>query len=173
MKPEILAACILLAIAAYIDWKEHRVPNWLNFSAILFGICFHSIMYGPQGLYFSLLGILVGFATLVVPYLLRGMGAGDVKLMMAVGAWVGVGATFQGFLWTVVVGAVMGISLMVYSRQLKERMLTVALATVNLLKFNDLNYGSDENTPETILLPYGVPIAFGFYTYFLFGGLLS
>jgi len=172
MKPEIIAACIVLAIAAYIDWKEHRVPNWLNYIAMAFGLCFHLILAGPQGLYFSLVGISVGFATLVIPYLLKGMGAGDVKLMMAIGAWVGPWATFQGFVWTVIFGALMGLALMIRSRQFKERLLTVGIASRNLMQMKDLNYGNEENAPETILLPYGVPIACGFYAYFLLGGLI-
>lgn len=172
MTPEIIAAVILLTIAAYIDWKEHRVPNWLNYSAMAFGLVFHIAISGSHGLYLSLAGIGVGFATLVIPYLLRGMGAGDVKLMMAVGAWLGPWVTFQGFVWTVIIGALMGMTLMIRSRQLKERMLTVGIASRNLMQMKNLNYGNEENAPETILLPYGVPIAFGFYAYFLFGGLI-
>jgi len=171
MTPEIMAASIILAVAAYIDWKEHRVPNWVNFTGLAAAFIFHALLGGIDGVSLAAFGCLTGFATLVVPYALRGMGAGDVKLMMAVGAWLGPWATFQGFVWTVLFGALMGMVSIVRSRQVKERFITVAVAGRNLINMQDLDTGREQDAPQTILLPYGVPIAFGFYSYFIFGGL--
>ncbi len=169
MKPEIIAATIILTIAAYIDWKDHRVPNWLTFSACLCGLLFHTLMNGMDGFTAAIIGTSVGIATLIIPYALNGMGAGDVKLMASVGAWVGAAATFQAFFWIAIIGGLMGLYSIIRSGQAKKRIQTVGRAGVNLFHFHHLDVGNSEGTPTKILLPYGVPIAFGFYAYFIFG----
>ncbi|RJP19316.1 MAG: prepilin peptidase [Candidatus Omnitrophota bacterium] len=172
MKIEIISATIILTIAAYIDWKEHRVPNWLTFAAWIGGMVYHTIVGGFDGLTMSLIGTVVGLATLIIPYALNGMGAGDVKLMASVGAWVGAAATLHAFLWIALIGGLMGILLIIRSGQASKRLRTVGRAGVNLVTGNNLEMGNPDDTPEKILLPYGVPIAFGFYAFFLFGGLV-
>jgi len=171
MRPEILTAAGILALAAYIDWKEHRVPNWLTFTACGFGLAYHALVGGVEGLESAILGAAAGLATLIVPYALKGMGAGDVKLMAAVGAWVGAEVTFHAFLWIAVCGGLMGAWSILRSKEAKERLRTAVLAGKNLITLNELDAGA-QKAPAKILLPYGVPIAFGFYAYFLFGGLL-
>lgn len=171
MKPEIISALIILTIAAYIDWKEHRVPNWLTFSGWGLALLFHAIINGWSGLGMSAVGTCVGLATLIVPYALRGMGAGDVKLMAAVGAWVGPYVTFHAFLWIALIGGLMGIVSIVRSHQMAARFQTVWRAGSNLFQLKNLDEGEPHDKPAKILLPYGVPIAFGFYAYFIFGGL--
>lgn len=172
MNPETISAITILGIAAYIDWKEHRVPNWLTYSAWMLGLLFHGISNGWDGLGSSLVGSAVGLATLIVPYALCGMGAGDVKLMAAVGAWVGAAVTLQAFLWIAVVGGVMGFYSIVRSKQVRDRMLVMVNAGRNLFTLKPLDRGVMDNAPQRMLLPYGVPIAIGFYCYFLVGGLI-
>ncbi len=173
MNTEIIAATLILTVAAWIDWKEHRVPNWLTYSALACGLAYHSIIAGVDGLTAAMLGAVVGLGTLIVPYALRGMGAGDVKLMAAVGAWVGAASTVYAFLWIAVIGGIMGMYSIVRSRQMKERMAVAAIAGRNLVTLNHLDSGVSEGAPDKILLPYGVPIAFGFYAYFIYGGLVG
>ncbi len=172
MSVEILAAIVILTIAAYIDWKEHRVPNWLTFGGLGFALAYHAAMSGYPGLGYALLGAGVGLATLIVMYALGGMGAGDVKLMAAVGAWVGATATLQAFVWIAVIGGIMGAYSMYRSGEFHQRLATVGAASKNLASLKTLNTGSDK-APDRILLPYGVPIAFGFYAYFLIGGIVA
>ncbi len=171
MRVEIIIASVFLAVAAYIDWKEHRVPNWLTFWAFGWGIAFHTLGSGMAGLWIALLGAAIGLATLIVPYALGGMGAGDVKLMAAVGAWVGAGATIQAFVWIALFGGLLGAYSILRSRQIHARMRGVLFAGKNLFTLQTLETNA-EGIPSKILLPYGVPIALGFYAYFLFGGLI-
>lgn len=172
MRPEIVTAVGILAVAAYVDWREHRVPNWLTFSGWGLGIVFHTYISGLDGLTFSLVGSAVGLGTLIVPYALKGMGAGDVKLMAAVGAWVGYKATLHAFLWIAVCGGVMGAYSIIRSGEVAARIRVTGLAVKNLFTFQALDTGATEQAPPRIQLPYGVPIAFGFYAYFIFGGLV-
>jgi prepilin peptidase CpaA len=166
------AAMGILAIAAYIDWKDHRVPNWLTLSAWVFGVLFHTLLNGWSGLGASLLGTVVGFSTLIIPYALKGMGAGDVKLMASVGAWVGAAVTWQAFLWIVIIGGAMGVYSILRSREVVDRVSVLLCAGKNMMSMSSLDAGMGASAPKKILLPYGVPIAFGFYAYFLFGGLI-
>lgn len=173
MTTEIITATGILALAAWIDWKERRVPNWLTFTALGFGIAYHSIVSGFAGTSAAFVGAAAGLGTLIVPWALRGMGAGDVKLMAAVGAWVGAATTLYAFVWIAVIGGIMGMYSIVKSNQLKERMAVAVIAGKNLIHLNDLDKGVSKDAPAKILLPYGVPIAFGFYAYFIFEGLVK
>ncbi|MFH1738937.1 MAG: A24 family peptidase [bacterium] len=172
MNPEIAIAAAILAVAATIDWKEHRVPNRLTIPAFVLGVGFHTFISGTSGLTGSLLGGAVGLGILIVPYALSGMGAGDVKLMAAVGAWVGAGVTLHAFLWIAVLGGAMGVYSILRSGQAAARMRLVLCAAKNLFTLQKLDTNVNRQAPPRILLPYGVPIALGFYAHFIFGGLI-
>ena len=77
------------ATAAVIDSRTRRLPNWLTAPAVLLGLVFHTATGGLSGLGFSLAGLATGFGILFVLWLIGGSGGGDVKLIAAVGAWVG------------------------------------------------------------------------------------
>ena len=77
------------ATAAVIDSRTRRVPNWLTVSAVVLALVFHVLTGGLAGLGLSLAGFGTGFGILLVLWLIGGSGGGDVKLMGALGAWVG------------------------------------------------------------------------------------
>src|SRR5258708_213689 len=90
------AEALLLAIvlgAAVYDVRYRRIPNWLTVAGVLAGLLLNSFLYqgtspavfGFPGLFFALKGLFVAFGVYVFLYALRAMGAGDVKLMAAVG----------------------------------------------------------------------------------------
>ena len=93
---------LALVVAAVIDGIQLKVPNWLTFPFIISGWAYSMAAYGIEGdgwltgLGISLLGTLVGLALLMPAYAIGGMGAGDVKLLAGVGAWVHVQSTFYG-----------------------------------------------------------------------------
>src|SRR5690242_5495578 len=84
---------VVLIVAAVIDGYLLKVPNWLTFPMIAGGWLFGAISYAGdglpwyEGLAWSLLGTGVGLALLLPAYAIGGMGAGDVKLMAGIGAW--------------------------------------------------------------------------------------
>lgn len=87
----LLATITLTAVAlalAFTDLRERRIPNVIVFPAALAGLIFNALR-GWQGLWFGCKGLAFGFALLIIPYLFRAMGAGDVKFLAAVGAFVG------------------------------------------------------------------------------------
>jgi prepilin peptidase CpaA len=85
-------------VAAVTDLWKFKVHNLLTLPLLGTGLVYHGLTGGLDGLAESALGALFGFAILVVFYLLGGMGAGDVKLMAGVGAWLGMPLTFSVFL---------------------------------------------------------------------------
>lgn len=92
--------------AAISDLKTRKLPNWLTVSAFLAALLMHTVINGLSGLGFSLLGFVTGFGILLVLWLIGGGGGGDVKLMGALGAWLGVNLTLRVFLVSTAMAAV-------------------------------------------------------------------
>src|SRR5450631_39042 len=82
---------VLVIVAALWDIRTRRIPNWLTLSGVLLGVALNTFLFEINGLWFSLKGLSVAFGVYFILCLLRAMGAGDVKLMAAVGAAAGWG----------------------------------------------------------------------------------
>ena len=98
---------VVLVLAAVIDGFELKVPNWVTFPFIVSGWLYSTLAFGWEGLGWSLLGTVMGLALLLPAYAIGGMGAGDVKLLAGVGAWVYGTHTVYAFAVSAVVGAVL------------------------------------------------------------------
>jgi len=94
----------VLAIAAVTDIRGQRIPNLRTFPAMLLAFSYHGMTQGPDGLLFSLAGFGLGLGVMLVPYFAGVMGPGDVKLMAAVGAFLGASGAFNAFLLTSLFG---------------------------------------------------------------------
>jgi prepilin peptidase CpaA len=82
----------LLVVASVSDYRSYRIPNWLTVSGMAFGLIYNTaypLMPGA-GFRWSLGGLVLGLLTMLPLYVLKAMGAGDVKLMAMVGAFLGV-----------------------------------------------------------------------------------
>jgi prepilin peptidase CpaA len=102
----------LLVAAALYDVRYRRIPNWLTVSGVVLGFVINGLIGVPEGgLLFALQGLGAGFGVYMVLYVLRAMGAGDVKLMAAVGTLVGYQRWFGIFFVTALVGGVMALLL--------------------------------------------------------------
>jgi prepilin peptidase CpaA len=82
-------ALILVWIAACWDLRQRRIPNWLTYGGAAFGIALQGALAGVSGIAVAAAGLAVGLALLLPGYLLRTTGAGDAKLMAAVGSLLG------------------------------------------------------------------------------------
>lgn len=148
---------LILVVAAVADLRTRRIPNWLTYATMGMGVSYHVYVDGWQGFLFGIEGLSLGCALLVVFYLLGGMGAGDVKLMAAVGSFVGPKIVIVAFLFTALAGGFYAIIiLMLYG---KSKDLFLALKTFMLT--GKLIYVSSQNKKKLPALYYGVAIAVG------------
>ena len=167
--------CVVLIVAAWIDGKQLRVPNWITFPMVLSGIAFNTWCYGWVGLGDSLVGTAVGLACLLPLYAVGGMGAGDVKLMAGVGAWLGATVTFYAFCVSTVVGAVMAVGMVMYRKAFFKHyanLLTILEEWMQVRDPRKLSQIAAERKPTMLLLPYGIPICIGSIGYFVYAGLV-
>ena len=166
---------LVLIVAAYIDGKELRVPNWITYPLVFSGIIYNCCEYSWAGLGASLLGVLTGLLSLMLLYMIGGMGAGDVKLMAGLGAWLGWKITFYSSLATVIVGGVIAAAMIWRSGNAAKhygnavQIIHEVLTIKNPRKLSEI---AAERKPTMYLLPYGIPICIGSIGYFLFAGLM-
>jgi len=175
------AVSIFAIIAAYIDGKELRVPNKLTFPMIIAGWMWSSIHYGMTGegwyigLMWSLAGTAVGLATLLPAYTIGGMGAGDVKMMAAIGAWVHCSITLYAFCVATIVGAILAIIMIIAAGEGKKHFnqFFFILNEISTIRNPEaLAEIATERKTSMRLLPYGIPLAIGTVLYFAWMGLL-
>lgn len=166
---------VVLVVAAVIDGAILKVPNWLTFPFIICGWVHWTLDSGFAGLGYSMLGTLVGMMLLLVLRNVGGMGAGDVKLLAGVGAWLGAITTLWAFAATAIVGGVMAVFMIMASGQWQKH---YAMAHQILNEWKTVRKPSKlaeiarERKPTMKLLPYGIPMAIGSIAYFAIAGLL-
>jgi len=156
--------CVLAvaALACVWDLKSARIPNWLTFTAAAAAIVFHTLAPQGQGVGAAAAGLLLGLAIFFPLFALRAMGAGDVKLLAAVGAWVGSGTVFWVAAYGSVAGGVLALLVMVARghfwqglQNIRTLLMFWWLSGIKPLPSVSLD------DPGSVRLPYAVPIAVG------------
>lgn len=172
---------IFAVVAAYIDGKELRVPNKLTFPMIIAGWIWSAYFYGYTGegwyigLMWSLAGTAVGMLTLLPAYAIGGMGAGDVKMMAAIGAWVHCTMVFYAFCVGTIVGAILAVIMIVAAGEGRKHFtqMFMILQEIKTVKAPEaLAKIATQRKTKMRLLPYGIPMAIGTVLYFAWMGLL-
>ncbi len=157
-----LAAAICAIIGAVSDVRSNRIPNWLTYGGLALGLVVRTATGGWHSLGQGLTGALICGGVLLLFFLVRGMGAGDVKLMAAVGAWVGLHQSFRVLIATAFAGGALALFYMVFYRRVGSTFWNLG----RLLWFHvrsgvrphpEINI----QRPETIRVPYGLAIALG------------
>lgn len=108
----IMLLSVVLIIAAIIDMRTYRIPNLLTYPTMLIALVYHTVTNGLNGLIFSSSGLMVGMGLFSIPFFLGVMGAGDAKLMGAVGAVLGCRGVLNASLFTAVAGGVFALVLL-------------------------------------------------------------
>ncbi|ADL11780.1 peptidase A24A prepilin type IV [Acetohalobium arabaticum DSM 5501] len=153
---------IILAVAMWIDIKDKIIPNWLTFSLMLLGLIINLSIDGWSGLLFSLQGLGVGLAIFLIPFVLGGLGAGDVKLVAGIGAVKGVKFVLLDSLVIAIVGGIISLFILIQEKKLGRMIKKV----IYRLPFKSLSDREDQEGNDAF--PYGVAVAFGtWYTLFL------
>jgi len=167
---------ITLVVAAVIDGMKLKVPNWLTLPMIASGWIFNLAVGGWAGLGWSLVGTAVGLGLLLPAYAIGGMGAGDVKLLAGVGAWVLAETTFYSFCWSAVIGGIIAVVMIVARRSFRkhrDQFLMIYSEIMTIGNPTELSAIAAERKSSMLLLPYGIPIAIGTIAYFAWTGMLG
>jgi prepilin peptidase CpaA len=183
--------CLAMVVAAVIDGWKLKVPNWLTFPLVLSGWglgLFHNLGWlegtGDGGIGASLAGTALGFALLFPVYSIGGMGAGDVKMQMGFGAWIGAfyglsrtdvhpGAmwiVFWAFCLAAVIGGVLAAGMILLRGQLRRNLSNTRAILGDLFGKGVATAADNASQRKTRmhLLPYGIPLCLGFISYLLY-----
>jgi prepilin peptidase CpaA len=116
---------VLLVAAAASDYRRYRIPNWLTMGGTLFALVYNTAVppVWHAGWTWAPAGMLLGLGAMLPMYAIGAMGAGDVKLMAMIGAFLGLSATMQALLFSIVTG---GVAALVYA--LRKRVMARMLA---------------------------------------------
>ncbi len=155
---------VLVILAAIWDIRRRRIPNWLTIPGIALGIGLNWFLFETPGLLNSLEGLGLAFMVYFVLYILRGMGAGDVKLMAAVGAAAGPANWLGILVLTSLAGAVAGVALVASKGRIRKTLRNMWLILSGLVRgrapYRE-NPELDVTTEKGMRLPHGALIALG------------
>ena len=174
-----------MIVAAIIDGWKLKVPNWLTFPLILSGWALgllHNIgvLEGISGgIGASLAGTAFGFILLLPVYAIGGMGAGDVKMQMGFGSWVGaffglwsgLQIILYAFCAAAIIGGIMAMVMILIRGQIRRNMENTREIVGDLLTapgLGPVNDKAQQRKPRLQLLPYGIPLCIGFVGYLVF-----
>jgi len=144
------------------DLRNGRIPNYLTLGAALAGLAYQFGCHGAAGLMDGFLGILLGFALLILPYIWGGMGAGDVKALASLGAWLGLQATFYLFCYMALAGGLLALAVLAWRGCLGVRFRQGYNLGLNWILCRGQRLSAVPAVPtETKGIPYAVALALG------------
>jgi prepilin peptidase CpaA len=157
-----IAVLALGAVAAVVDVSTRKVPNALTFGAAAVGLAFGLATNGLAGLGWSLAGWAVGVLLFLPLFAVRAMGGGDVKLLAAMGAWLGPALVVWVAVYGAIAGGVIAIPLLLIRRRLRSTVVNAwgLLAHWRTSGLEPHPVVTLEN-PEAVRMPYALPIALG------------
>ncbi len=162
---------IYLLIALYFDVKYSKLPNWLTVSGITFGLVFHLITDGVQGLIFSVLGLLVAGFIFILLYIFRAVGAGDAKLFAGIGAIVGIEVSLYLTMYSIVYAGIIGVIILLFTRTFLQKMTSAFFALLGTAFSKDFSPLEEFKATKGTKFPFMyavVPAVITTYYYYYF-----
>ncbi|CAB3749973.1 A24 family peptidase [Paraburkholderia humisilvae] len=161
-----LGPCVLLLVitAAALDLRTRRIPNWLVATALVAALPAQWMLYGAvDGLAVWFAGSLVGGLIFLPGYMVRAVGAGDVKLMAAVGAWFGISGAIETAMIACAIGGVWALTVMLLKRRMKDGLSNTysMLLSVTGGWRQVVQHGEVMRALSVGRMPFGVAIAIG------------
>lgn len=156
---------IALVVSAGIsDLRTRKIPNWLNLSGLILGLGLNALLLHGHGVVVALLGFGLSLLIYIPLYLVRGMGAGDVKLMAAIGSIAGPHNWLVIFVVTALLGGVLALALVFFKKRIPET-LSNLFTIVGELAHGKAPFRKDAaldmRSPRSLGLPHGTVIALG------------
>ncbi len=160
---QILLALLVLPAGVY-DIRYRRVPNWLTVPGVLIGLALNWFLYETPGLWFSLKGLGLALLIYFPLFAIRAMGAGDAKLMAAVGAMVGPWNWLGIFILTGILGGAFAVALLCTTGRVRRTFANLAFLLKELAYFRPpylKNEELDVRNPKAVGLPHAAVIGLG------------
>ncbi len=173
----ILVAGFTLA-CMWIDVRARRIPNWLTVPSFALGVAVHAVAGGWTGLLTSLGGFATGFTILFVLWLFGGGGGGDVKMLGALGAWLGAILVLFAFLASAVVTIFIVLGAILWEVFFGDKAKGDPVAKRSKKDASGARFAPKVSSGLRLKLPYAVPLAIGTWAvlafcWWRFGGLFE
>ena len=160
LKEAVWILATLLAIAAGgMDWRSRRIPNWLTVPGLLLGIAANCFASGWSGGKSSLLGAGLGLLLLLPFVLIRSLGAGDWKLVGAMGAFLGPHDLITVLAVTILVAGVMAVILIVIKGRVRQTAHNLKRMLASMLSMHLPGHEVSLDNPQALKVPFGVAVA--------------
>ncbi len=160
--PDLILPLLLSLGMAGCDLKTRRIPNYLTLGGALGGLGFQLGYHGLPGLLDGLAGLGLGFILLLGPYLLGGMGAGDVKASAALGAWLGLWRAFSLFVYMGLCGGLIILVVLLWQRRLLAGIREGWNFLLNWVLCRPFDSKPPPSAPrQRTTIPYGAAMALG------------
>jgi prepilin peptidase CpaA len=155
-------------VAGWIDWRTRRIPNWLTVAGVLSGIAAHMYFSGLVGACIAVLGMVAALIILLPCVLLRAMGAGDWKLMAALGSILGPVMMLFVLVAAIFLAGLMALVMVVRARRVKETLYNMYVLVQGFFTFGLRAHPEISlDNPALLKLPFGVAAAGGTVLCFL------
>lgn len=171
-EPVVFFASLFFLVICATDTLQGKIPNLATLSLLLVGLWFNLRSNGLSGLALSVAGLLAGLALLIVPYLLGGMGGGDIKALAALGALLGPESVLQVFFLAGLIGGGMAMFHLAVSDNPLERLRSWKANSWRVINGIQPQMPDKSEATARIRYPYGPAIAFGFFAFIHWGGLV-
>lgn len=165
MTYDTLNDCLLIVgilVATVLDQRFRRIPNWLIGAGLIITLSIHFLNDGFSGIIFSAKGFAVGMSLLLVPFVVGGIGAGDVKLLGLVGAVKGAAFAANAFLWMAVWGGLMAVIVLFRNGQLGSTLMNLLPGSIKYT-FSLRAQTVLAKKHEKVVYPYALAITLGVF----------
>src|SRR5882762_9290208 len=155
---------LIVMTAGIYDLRYRRIPNWLVLVGLVLGFGLNTFLFGLPGLERSVLGMGLALLIYFPLYLLRAMGAGDAKLMAAIGSIVGPGNWIVLFMVTAILGGITALIVLLFAGRLRKTFWNVGWIMNEVAHFRAPYHSSEEldvRSSRAMRLPHGAVIALG------------
>ena len=161
-----------LSIILWTDLKHRRIPNVVTFTAWVVGMILHLAFASWMGGVNAITGSCIGFTLMLIPFLMSGMGAGDVKAMAALGALIGPSAIFQTFLYMALIGGAISLAYYIIVYDVREKARAGLAALGAFAASLDIRCLAPAPSIKKHKIPYAPAMALGYIAFLAWGNLI-
>lgn len=150
---------VIAAVAGVTDWRWRRIPNWLTVTGFAAGLAVNAAVFGWAGVRASLLGAGLGLVVLLPFVIVRSLGAGDWKLVGALGAWLGPGRLIAVLIGAILIAGIMALVLIIYRGRVRQTARNMAHMLASFAAFRHPGAELTLDDPHAAKVPFGVAVA--------------